>query len=159
MTPTIRKILLPTDFSEPSRRAVEYAASLAKSLDASVHLIHVLEEPLMVGAARAAAQTTEAREQRYQDGRATLIDVASTLHRPANVVSVEVRTGIAAEEIVRAAIDYGCDLIVMATHGRSGMKHLMMGSVAEKVIRTAPCPVMVVRDSGSARMHVRRRVA
>ena len=155
MTTTIRNILLPTDFSEPSARAVEYAASLAKSLGASVHLVHVLEEPVMVGSAWSAGWTTEARERRYQDGRAKLAAVARTIHRPADSVSVEVRTGSAIEEIVRAAIDYGCDLIVMATHGRSGVKHLVMGSVAERVIRGAPCPVLVVRESGAARMHVR----
>jgi universal stress protein A len=159
MTPTIQKILLPTDFSEPSARAVAYASSLAHSLGASVHLIHVLDEPLMVGVAWPAAHSTELRDERYRDGRARLADIVATLHRPADCVSVEVRTGTATEEIVRAAADYGCDLIVMATHGRSGVKHLLMGSVAEAVIRSAPCPVLVVRESGSARLHVRPRVA
>src|SRR4029453_18547166 len=118
MTTTIRKILLPTDFSEPSDRAVGYAATLAKSLDASVHLVHVLEDPMMVGTAWHAADIATVRERRYQAGRATLGAVAATLHRPADMVSIEVRSGTAADEIVDAAIDYGCDLIIMATHGR-----------------------------------------
>ena len=153
MTPTIRKILLPTDFSESSDRAVGYAATLAKSLGASVHLIHVLEDPMMVGTAWHAADVTTVRERRYQKGRATLAAVASTLHRPADMVSIEVRTGTAADEIVDAAIDYGCDVIIMATHGRSGFSHLVLGSVTEAVIRRAPCPVLAVRQSGAARVH------
>jgi universal stress protein A len=138
---TIRKILLPTDFSEPSERAVEYAATLAKSLDASVHLVHVLENPLMVGAAWRAADMTAVDERRYHEGHATLAAVAATLHRPADMVSIEVRSGTAADEIVDAAIDYGCDLIIMATHGRSGLSHLTLGSVTEAVIDAhhVPC--------------------
>jgi nucleotide-binding universal stress UspA family protein len=160
MTSTIRKILLPTDFSAPSERAVGYAATLAKSLGASVHLVHVLENPSMVGSAWHAADMTSVREQRYHDGRAKLAAVASTLHRPADLVSVEVRTGLAADEIVDAAIDYGCDLIVMATHGRSGLPHLVLGSVTEEVIRRAPCPVLAVRQSGAVRVHAtKERVA
>jgi len=159
MTPTIRKILLPTDFSEPSERAVGYAAMFAKSLDASVHLVHVLDDPLLVGNAWHAADMTTVREERYQTGRATLASVASTLHRPADMVSLEVRTGIAADEIVKAALDYGCDVIIMATHGRSGLSHLMLGSVTEAVIRRAPCPVLAVRQSGAAQVHVRPLVA
>lgn len=159
MTPTIRKILLPTDFSESSERAVEYAAMLAKSLGASVHLIHVLEDPLMVGTAWHAADVTAVRERRYQEGRAALAALASTLHRPADMVSIEVRTGTAADEIADAAIDYGCDVIIMATHGRSGFSHLVLGSVTEAVIRRAHCPVLAVRQSGAARVHSRPRVA
>jgi universal stress protein A len=156
---TIRKILLPTDFSEPSERAVAYAATLAKTLDASVHLVHVLEDLPMIGTAWHAADMTIVHERRYQDGRSRLAAMASTLHRPADMVSVEVRTGTTSDEIVNAAIDYGCDLIIMATHGRSGFSHLMLGSVTEAVIRRAPCPVLAVRQSGAARVHTRPRVA
>ena len=114
---------------------------------------------MMVGTAWHAADIATVRERRYQAGRATLGAVASTLHRPADMVSIEVRSGTAADEIVDAAIDYGCDLIIMATHGRSGLSHLLLGSVTEAVIRRAPCPVLAVRESGAARVQTPARVA
>ena len=114
---------------------------------------------MMVGTAWHAADMATLRERRYQAGRATLGAVASTLHRPTDMVSIEVRSGTAADEIVDAAVDYGCDLIIMATHGRSGLSHLLLGSVTEAVIRRAPCPVLAVRESGAARVQTRPRVA
>ena len=113
----------------------------------------------MVGTGWRAADITTARERRYHRCRARLASVASALHRPTDTVSIEVRSGTAADEIVDAAIDYGCDVIIMATHGRSGFSHLVLGSVTEAVIRRAPCPVLAVRESGAARVHSRPRVA
>ena len=80
-------------------------------------------------------------------------------HRPRSCPT-EVRTGSIDEAITSAVTAYGVDLIVMATHGRSGVPHLLFGSVAEQVIRTASCPVLVMRDSGKVRVHtpVRRDV-
>jgi nucleotide-binding universal stress UspA family protein len=68
-------------------------------------------------------------------------------------ITIEARSGDIDEEITNAVIAYGADLIVMATHGRSGVPHLLFGSVAERVIRTASCPVLVMRDSGKVRVH------
>lgn len=144
MTPTINKILLPIDFSGPSERAAGYAATLARSLGASIHLVHVLEDV--------------SRATRYEDSRSKLSALAASLaHVPRT--SVEVRSGRPATAIIDAAIDYGCDLIVMATHGRSGVSHLVLGSVAEEVIRHARCPVLAVRQSGAAAVHVRPHAA
>ena len=68
-------------------------------------------------------------------------------------LTTEIRTGRIAEEIANAAVAYGADLVVMSTHGRTGLPHLLMGSVAEEVIRIAPCPVLVMKDSGKVRVH------
>jgi len=145
MTPTINKILLPIDFSVPAERAAGYAATLARSLGASIHLVHVLED---------VTQPT-----RYEDSRSKLLALAASLAPAAARTSVEVRSGRPATAIIDAAIDYGCDLIVMATHGRSGVSHLVLGSVAEEVIRHARCPVLAVRQSGAAAVHVRPHAA
>ena len=160
MTPTIRKILLPTDFSPCSERAIEYAAALAKGLGTSVHLVHTLDEPAAArGLWDPAVHDPHRRDRAYHAARGRLADVAQRLLPLATAVSAEVRSGDAAEEIVKAAVDYGCDLVVMATHGRTGLPHLVMGSVAEAVIRHAPCPVLTVRQSGAARVAPTSRVA
>jgi universal stress protein A len=161
MTPTIRKILLPIDFSVPSQRAAGCAAVLARSLGASVHLVHALDKPSIPAGPWHFDTRHEAdrRERLYNEARSRLAAVAATLQAGGRRVSAEVRIGRAADEITEAAVDYGCDLIVMATHGRSGLPHLVMGSVAEAVIRRAQCPVLTVRQSGAARGARGRQVA
>jgi nucleotide-binding universal stress UspA family protein len=161
MTPTIRKILLPVDFSVPSERAAGYAAVLARSLGASIHLVHALENPAIPAGPWRFDPRHEAdrRERLYHEARTRLAAVAATLRDGERRVSAEVRIGHAADEITEAAVDYGCDLIVMATHGRSGLPHLLMGSVAEAVIRRAACPVLTVRQSGAAQVARGQRVA
>ena len=155
MTTTIQNILLPTDFSACSQRAVEYATTLARKLGAAVHLVHVLEEPFTTkGSWEFHRQDTpELRERMYQDSQSRLAEIADKLHGAVPQVTTEVRSGTPTDAIVAAAIDYGADLIVMATHGRTGLPHLLLGSVAERVIRGARCPVLAVRESGAARMH------
>jgi nucleotide-binding universal stress UspA family protein len=160
MTATIRKILLPTDFSPCSERAIEYSAALAKRLGTSVHLIHTLDGPTVArGLWDPAVHDARRRDRAYHAAKGRLAEVAQRLLPLATAVSAEVREGDAAEEIIKAAVDYGCDLVVMATHGRTGLPHLVMGSVAEAVIREAPCPVLTVRQSGAARVSSARRVA
>ena len=158
VTRTIRKILLPIDFSVPSQRAAGYADALARSLGASVHLVHALEKPsIPAGLWHCDTRREgERRERVYNEARIRLAAVAATLQAGGRRVSAEVRIGGAADEITGAAVDHGCDLIVMATHGLSGLPHLVPGSVAEAVIRRAPCPVLTVRQPRAAR---RSRVA
>jgi nucleotide-binding universal stress UspA family protein len=156
MTPTIQKILLPIDFSVPSERAAGYAATLARSLGASVHLVHVLEEPFMTHGPWQfhLPDTPELRDSLYAERRSRLAVVAESMGVTPDRVSTEVRAGRVADGIQAAAADYGCDLIVMATHGRSGLPHLVLGSVAEDVIRHARCPVLAVRESGAAGVRI-----
>jgi universal stress protein A len=155
MQPSIRSILVPTDFSAASERAVDYARALAARLDASVHLVHVLDRfPPEMAWAQPAVVAAEMHERLYREGRANLSVVSAALERHHVPATSEVRTGAPAADIIQAAVDYGADLIVMATHGRSGLSHLVLGSVAEHVIRHARCPVLAVRDDRQHRIAV-----
>jgi nucleotide-binding universal stress UspA family protein len=150
MRTTIREILVPTDFSLPSDHAVACARTMAAGFAATIHLVHVLEEPFVTpGAYQFHLPDTPARrEERYQQAQRRLTRIAGKLNDHGMLTTVEVRGGIAVDEIVKAAVDYGADLVVMGTHGRQGLQHLLVGSVAEQVIRRASCPVVTVRDSG-----------
>ena len=136
MSSSIRKICVPTDFSDASERAVTYALALARGFGASLYLIHVLKD-----------------HARYHTARTTLAETAAALDDGLGGIATEVRIGDVAESIGEAARHYGADLVVMATHGRTGLSHAISGSVAEDVIRTACCPVLVLRDSGTVRVH------
>lgn len=128
-------ILHPTDFSEASQLACAKALQLARQCGAKLTVLHVYADPTRVPEAWS-----------VRDPRPELEDALSLVAADAPDVSVEraLRVGTPAEEIVEYAKRHNCDVIVMGTHGRTGLTHLLMGSVAEKVIRTAPCPVMVV---------------
>ena len=136
MPSAIRRICVPTDFSEASDRAVTYAAALARGFGVSLYLLHVLKD-----------------HTEYHAARTSLARVAATRANTVGGIATEVRMGDAAESIRDAARHYGADLIVMATHGRTGLSHAISGSVTEEVIRTASCPVLVLRDSGTVRVH------
>jgi nucleotide-binding universal stress UspA family protein len=159
MIPTIRKTLVSTDFSESSQRAFGYAAALAKSFDASLHLVHVLEESFSPRRGRQVYGANGRYDRAYDACRALLGAAAQSLAHASERISTEVREGTPAEEIISAAIDYGADVIVMATHGRTGLSHLVLGSVAEEVIHRARCPVLAVRHSGAAGVHAGPKVA
>jgi nucleotide-binding universal stress UspA family protein len=136
----IRTILHPTDFSERSGYAFRLACALARDCGARLLVLHVMPPPLMAYG----GGPFPAEPERYEE------HLREKLHqlRPAGPeVAVEhlMAQGEAAEEILRIASDMSCDLIVMGTHGRTGMGRLLMGSVAEWVLRAAPCPVLTVR--------------
>ena len=147
MTPNIRKILVPTDFSPRSDAALDYAAALATALNAAVHLVHVVEEPFAGGEWEMYVRDPqEIRDQLDADARSRLATTAGRLDPRAVPVSTGIRHGSAFDGILYEAKAIGADLIVMGTHGRSGLSHLMLGSVAERVIRGAHCPVLTVRS-------------
>jgi nucleotide-binding universal stress UspA family protein len=136
----IRKILHPTDFSDPSRAAFELACALARDYGAQLVVVHVVQPPPMY-APDGIPVSVPAEEP--DATRADLLRV-----RPADArVKVEHRLldGEAAEEILKSARSEGVDLIVLGTHGTTGLARLLMGSVAESVLRKAPCPVLTVR--------------
>jgi len=140
------RILVPTDFSAPSDAAVVYAQNLAAGFGASLHLLHVLDDPLTSGAFGSefyVADPQDARMARLEDAKTRLAHRVSPGGTPA---TTEVIFGRAAQTITDYAANGDYDLIVMGTHGRTGVSHLLMGSVAESVVRTAPCPVMTVRN-------------
>ena len=141
---TVNSILVPTDFSEPSDAALQYATDLARTLGARLYLLHVpgktgenLEVNFPVGRFE-----TAARER--LDTLLSQSDIERL--RPEYAVHI----GTPAEEIVRYADARAIDLIIMGTHGRSGVAHLLLGSVAEQVVRAAPCPVLLVRQRKTA---------
>lgn len=150
MNVTIRHILVPLDFTAVSGRVVDLARAVAGPLDAKVHLLYVLEEPFTAAAPYQfhLPDTPARRESLYTRARAKLSIIAEQLHAEGVRTTIEVRSGSATEEIVKAALDYGADLIVMGTQGRRGLQHLLTGSVAEDVIRGASCPVMTIRAHG-----------
>lgn len=146
MTPDIKSIVVPVDFSSNSARALEYAHGLATRLGASLHLIHVCEVPaLNTGSmdAYAIAYSTWS-QQLGEEAERELLKLTPNL---AGVpVTTEVLFGNPARAIVTDAAGRKADLIVMGTHGHGPLMHALMGNVAERVVRTALCPVLTVRE-------------
>jgi universal stress protein A len=142
-------ILVPTDFSAASEEALHYAEALGARLGASLHVIHVVPDPVL------ASTWTEAyaydlgslRSRLLAEAQRQLEALAQTITRPS--VTTEAMVGDPAKIIMTTAEDRKADLIVMATHGRSGLSHFFMGSVTERVVRGASCPVMTVRAHGT----------
>ena len=147
--PDIKRILVPIDFSSNSRRALDYAHGLAVRLDAALHLVHVCELPsLMTPALDAYAITLSDWNQRLnEEARNQLTELTAALEDVA--VTTEVLSGRPALSIVESAGTNNIDLIVMGTHGHGPMMHALMGNVAERVVRTAPCPVLTMREPKS----------
>ena len=154
MDALITKIVVPIDFSPSSERAANYAAALARRVGASLHLIHALEPPALTRGPSGAyeIQSGEHLDDLYWAARTRLSALGEKLGLERRI-SKEVRPGLAFKVITAAVIDLGADLVVMSTHGRSGVSHLLMGSVAERVIRSSACPVLIVRESGQAHVH------
>ncbi len=148
--PEWSSVCCAVDFSEPSRLAMEQAVELVRRFGGALTLVHVQELP------RAAATDLLAEPVGMAD------DLAEELARlmegwrsdAERILGREVRTsilrGTPAAEIVRFARDRGFDLLVLATHGRTGLKRLVLGSVAEQVVRQAPCPVLVARRTDTS---------
>ena len=144
------RILVPTDFSEPSDAALDYARRLARRFGASLHLLHVIEPFAaagMVSNEMYNGTTPGQYELLVKEAQAKFAQRAFPPGREPGKTTTEVMTGRSAQTIVDYASDHGFDLIVMGTHGRTGLAHLLMGSVAEHVVRTASCPVMTVREA------------
>ncbi len=140
----IETILCPTDFSECSQAALLVALDLARVLGARVQLTHVFQTPVYVGWEDSPAALT-ATTQFLEQARAQAVQHLNEL-RDSHVGDVPIETaqvdGAPQSKIVELAAH--ADLIVMGTHGRTGVSHLVLGSVAERVVRTAPCPVLTV---------------
>jgi universal stress protein A len=152
MAPRIERILVPIDFGSGSEVAVAYAGDLAQRVGAEVHLVHVLDRLLSpeMGWAMPARAAVEMYEHLHSVSRKTLSDAAGRLAARKVTATFEVREGRAAPEIVSAATAARCDLVVMATHGRSGLPRAIIGSVTEQVLRRAPCPVLVLHSGDVA---------
>src|SRR5262249_19362668 len=145
----IKRILLPTDFSTYSATATKYACELATKFDAELHLLHTLEVHLAstptFGMGLALPQYVHESRAAAEKALAGVLDPQWAAGR--NVVQAVVERSPKVE-IVRDARTQEVDLIVLATHGRTGLAQVLIGSVAEGVVRTAPCPVLTVRPEG-----------
>ena len=135
----IKRILVPTDFSEPSRAAAVFAGRLAGRLAAELIILHVCD--LYLGTGDLFVDVARMQANTEQDGADRLTEFAKEIERPARL---EVRIGAPAHQIVEAARDFGADLIVIPTHGRSAIARFFIGGVAERVVRHADCPVLVL---------------
>jgi nucleotide-binding universal stress UspA family protein len=153
MTDSITRILVPVDFSPHAEEAFRYATTLAGRLGARVRLLHVVEDPFITGAWSPEIYVPNMMEL-LQELIAGAEGQLATLKQSAAARGVTVETaaitGRPAHTIVEHAKEGGFDLIVMGTHGRTGLAHVMMGSVAERVVRKAPCPVLTVRAPEAA---------
>ena len=144
----LRRILAPIDFSHVSEDALSYATGLAAEMGAEVLVLHAMEPVVYAGSPMSpemsmANYLDEQREAATQ----SLEKLLARLRQRKVPVEGVVRSGPAYKVIVETAEESKCDLIVMGTHGRTGLGHLLLGSVAERVIRLAPCPVMTVRGT------------
>jgi universal stress protein A len=149
MTIRLQRILLPTDFSDYSAAATRYACELATRFDAELHLLHMLETHLgsTPGLAMGLALPNYISESRAAAEKA-MDDVLDPKWTAGRTVIRALVEGSPKVEIIQYARKQNIDLIVLATHGRTGLTHVIMGSVAEAVVRTAPCPVLTVRPEG-----------
>jgi nucleotide-binding universal stress UspA family protein len=148
----IKRLLVPTDFSAASTIAFNYALDMAVREGASIHLLHVIEDANFAAAypdglfveAPGLRERLTAEAQKHLDAVARMCQAANV------AATTQVVVGQAAPCITAEANTLGTDLIVMGTHGRGGFAHLMLGSVAERVLRSAQCPVLTVRDTSRA---------
>jgi universal stress protein A len=145
----LKKIVVATDLSDYSLAAIEYAASFRLLYTSELFLVHILDiiPPTLSPYKTALAKSPDYSSQ-LADGRRQLQEFIATKINPDIAITPVVRSGSPAEEIKRFAEEEGADLIVMATHGRTGLKHMLMGSVAEKVVRISTVPVLTVKPRG-----------
>jgi nucleotide-binding universal stress UspA family protein len=142
---SIRRILVPHDFSDRADRALDYATALAARLGAAVTVVHAYETPVY-GFPEGRAVSAEIAGHIAAAARGAL-DALAQRTKPAGVdVSFVLRQGTAWSEIQAVAKEIDADLVVIGSHSRSGLARALLGSVAEKVVRTAPCPVLTVRS-------------
>jgi nucleotide-binding universal stress UspA family protein len=144
----LNTVLVATDFSEPSEAAVNYGRELARAFGATLRVVHVVENMFAttIGVEGYFANLPEMQQEIEEAARKQLDAVLSDEDRyDLKARSVLLKSTTPAVSIVTYAKETGVDLIVMGTHGRSGFAHVLIGSVAEKVVRLAPCPVLTVR--------------
>lgn len=140
---TLKNILVPIDFSKTSRKALQYAVPFAKQFEAKITLLHVVDLPMypqefgyILGDESAA----------FDASKKSLTDLAARAIAPELLAQTIVRRGAALDIVVAVARETHADLIITTTHGYTGLKHVFMGSTAERIVRHAPCPVLVVRE-------------
>ena len=146
---SVKKILLPTDGSEHSYEALRYASSFARQFNITVYILTVIEIHHSIYDVYADEITLDLQESKIASLVNQRLDETAKKAREFGVKDIITLTrfGSPYQEILNVAKEKEVDMIVLATHGRSGIAHFLVGSVTEKVIRTAPCPVLVVRPN------------
>jgi len=141
----LQRILVPLDFSECARKALQYAIPFAEMCEARLLLLHVVQLSYTAGelgppeALLVDADARDGAEKRLRELAAEAVGKRAAWE-------TVVRLGLPADEIVEAANELNADLIIISTHGHTGLKHILLGSVTEAVVRRAPCPVLTVRQ-------------
>ena len=145
---TLKNILVATDFSEASEAALVYARELAQAFGGTLHVLHVAGN-IAASAIGVEGYTTDfiALQREVEESARKQLDglVSEADRRALSAKTIVLTSNSPAQSIVSYAKDAHIDLVVVGTHGRGGMAHMLMGSVAERVVRTAPCPVLTVR--------------
>ncbi len=147
-----KRILVPVDGSPTSNAGLREAIQTAKGQDASIQLVHVVDyHYLMMGGLEAGAYIEDLMESLTQSGKRILKRAEEQVRKagvPVTSVLLESSAGTAADAIVRQAKKWKADVVVLGTHGRRGVRRMLMGSDAEQVVRNSPVPVMLVRSPG-----------
>jgi universal stress protein A len=146
--PKIKRILVPVDFSPASMKALDYAADFAQPLGAALSVLFVIEPiyyavPDLAGAAAGAA--VGLLEEQRASGKQQLERLQTRYAKKGIKLRTLIQTGTPYQSIVDAAASIKANLVVMSTHGRTGLTHLLLGSVTERVVRASSCPVLTIR--------------
>jgi nucleotide-binding universal stress UspA family protein len=146
---TIKTVLVPTDFSDASESALRYGKAMAEKFGASLHVVHVMEDLLAHAWAAEVyvSSMPQLRDEIEKESRQRLGTLLTDDERKAFRAETALLAGNPFLEIIRYAKSHTVDLIVMGTHGRGPIAHMLLGSVAEKVVRKSPCPVLTVREA------------
>ncbi len=143
----LNKILVPTDFSESSEKSLQYGISMAEQYNAELCILSVIDDRIFddtLFVVYAEQEIRQNRKQVYEEHLEKMLTEIKKKH-PKLVLYQSVKLGLAFVEIVKFAKEEDFDLIVMGSHGRTGITHLLIGSTTEKVVRKAPCPILTVR--------------
>jgi nucleotide-binding universal stress UspA family protein len=147
----LEKILIPTDFSDFSKPAITYGCAIAARFNSQVHLLHVVPDAAMLvpeaGGLGSGAFVDQA-DALEESAKTQLAELPSDGWENEKEIVRATRIGATFYEIIQYAKEEDVDLVVIGTHGRSGLMHLLMGSVAENVVRKSPCPVLTVKPDG-----------
>lgn len=145
----IQQILVPTDFSQPAAQALEFARGLAHEFGSHLHLLHVVPEPHVYpwGTEMPTVAMSGLLAETEQAAREQLTTLAKSTRLPADQVTVHVTVGSPVTDILGYISRHHVDLVVIGTHGRGTLEHFLLGSVAERVVRRSPTPVLTVHGA------------